>query len=270
MTLPDRPALDVERLRAAPAPWSITVVPASPSTNTDLLAVASSSPEGTVLVAEHQTAGLGRLGREWNSPDRSSLTVSVLLRPTVDVARWGWLPLLAGVALCDTVAALGVTAVLKWPNDLLLGPDEHKSAGILAQVSGDAVVIGIGVNVTTTTDELPIPTATSLSLAGASSVDRSELLLDLLARLGDLYHGWIAANGDAEASGLAATYRQRCVTIGREVSVSTVSGSGHHGTALDVDGDGRLIVRTAEADLPVAAGDVQHVRPINHTEGAPE
>ncbi|SOD74781.1 BirA family biotin operon repressor/biotin-[acetyl-CoA-carboxylase] ligase [Jatrophihabitans sp. GAS493] len=267
MSLPERPPLDPDRLHATDAiaaPWhEIRVVAESPSTNTDLITVADSAPSGAVLVAEHQTAGLGRLGRQWESPARSSLTVSVLLRPAVDLARWGWLALLAGVALREAVAELDVAAALKWPNDLLIGPDEQKAAGILAQVSGTAVVIGIGVNVTNTREELPIPAATSLELSGAAKLDRTELLLSLLAKLGTRYLDWEAAGGDAQRSGLADEYRAHCSTLGRAVTVEHAGGGAHEGTATGIDADGRLLLRTKGNDeLAIGAGDVHHLRAI--------
>ena len=133
------------------------------STNADLVAGArDGAPEGAVLVAEEQTAGRGRMGRSWLSPPRAALTFSVLLRPTdVPAARRGWLPLLAGVAVATAIRQVSaLDAALKWPNDVLLR--SGKLAGILAEQSGDAVVVGIGVNVSTARHELPAPAASSL------------------------------------------------------------------------------------------------------------
>src|SRR5688572_3072503 len=133
------------------------------STNAELMrAAGEDAPEGTVLVAEHQVAGRGRLDRIWTSPPRAGITVSFLLRPDVPAARKGWLPLLTGVALAEAVAEVtGVLASLKWPNDLLAA-DGRKLAGILAESTGRAVVVGVGLNVSTTTAELP-DTGTSLA-----------------------------------------------------------------------------------------------------------
>lgn len=264
-----RRPLDRELVGAALlAPWTqISIVDTTPSTNADLLAAAATTPSGAVLVTEHQTAGRGRLDREWVSPARSALTLSVLLRPTVPAGMWGWLPLLAGVALRDVVAATGIDAMLKWPNDLLVGPDEAKVAGILAQVAGDAVVLGIGLNVSTTRDELPVPTATSLGLVSGTPPDRSRLLVDLLRRLGERCADWQDAGGDAERSSLAADYRRCCATIGRRVIVSGIDGTVLEATARTVDSDGRLVLAMEDGDdgreRVVAAGDITHVRPLN-------
>ena len=134
----------------------VSVMPRTVSTNADLVARAGGgAPEGLVLAAEEQTAARGRLGRSWLSPPHAALTFSLLVRPVgVPPARRGWLPLLAGVATATAVRQVsGLDAVLKWPNDVLLGP--RKLAGVLAEQSGDAVVIGIGLNVSTARDELP-------------------------------------------------------------------------------------------------------------------
>lgn len=225
------------------------VVEQTESTNADLLDVPD-TPDRSVRIAEHQTAGRGRLERTWTSPPRAGLTFSVLLRPVAPVVTWGWLPLLAGVALHDAIAG----TALKWPNDLLVG--ELKVAGILAQTGGDTVVIGIGVNVTTTAEELPVPTATSLALSGLST-DRTQLLIDILSALDVRYERWSAADGDAEACGLADAYRAACATLGREVAVTGTDGEVVRGIAEEIDSSGRLRV----AGRLIGAGDVEHLRP---------
>src|SRR5580704_5288847 len=129
---------------------AVEVTTLTGSTNADLLArAASAADEGTVLAAEEQQAGRGRLGRAWVAPPRAALTFSLLLRPRgIAPARRGWLPLLAGVAVASAVRTVAtVDAQLKWPNDILVGP--AKLGGILAEAAGDAVVIGIGLNVST-------------------------------------------------------------------------------------------------------------------------
>jgi BirA family biotin operon repressor/biotin-[acetyl-CoA-carboxylase] ligase len=257
-----RPPLDVERLRAElGAGWlRVEVVDETASTNAALL----DEPDGpapAVLAAEHQLAGRGRFDRRWNSPARAGLTFSVRLRPAVPVAQWGWLPLLAGLALHEAVTDVtGVATSLKWPNDLLARPAGGKLAGILAQASGAAVVIGIGLNVDTTADELPVETATSLRLSGAGGIDRTELLAAILRRLHGRTAQWVAAGGDAAACGAAEAYRAACSTIGTPVRVVLAEGSERRGVAIDVDPAGRLLLRTADGVEAVGAGDVEHLR----------
>ena len=258
----ERPELDVTAVRAAlSSRWArVDVVDSTDSTNADLLAD-STAPDRSVLVAEHQLAGRGRFDRTWTSPPRAGLTFSALLRPSVPMADWGWLPLLAGMAVREAVGyLLGLETGLKWPNDLLAA-DGRKLSGILAQSAGPVVVIGIGLNVSTSEAELPVETATSLLLAGAKSVDRSALLVEILRRLDARYAQWTDCEGDAAACGLTEAYRSACTTLGREVHVRLAGDEVVEGTATDVDELGRLIVRTASGDRRVGAGDVQHVRP---------
>ncbi|WP_229857567.1 biotin--[acetyl-CoA-carboxylase] ligase, partial [Streptomyces anandii] len=183
----------------------------------------------------------------------------------VPVARWGWLPLLTGVAVATGLSrAAGVDTALKWPNDLLVtvGGEERKAGGILAERAGDdGVVIGVGVNVTLRAEELPVPQAGSLALAGAVSTDRDPLLRAMLRSLEDWYGRWRGAGGDPVASGLQETYVAGCATLGRVVRAELPGDRSVVGEAVAVDADGRLVLAT-EAGLqePVGAGDIIHLR----------
>ena len=239
----------------------IRVVAETGSTNADLVAEAArGDAEGAVLVAESQSAGRGRMGRRWVTPPRAALTFSVLLRPAaLPPARRGWVPLLAGVAIASSLRAdASVDAALKWPNDVLAGG--AKLAGILAEQSGDAIVVGAGINVSAGRAELPVPQATSMALEGASCLDRVRLLAGILAGIERWYLAWSAALGDADRSGLRAEYRRLCQTLGQEVRVIMPGGHQLTGVAEDVDADGRLVVRTPSGPAPVSAGDVVHLR----------
>lgn len=261
-----RPGLDTPSLAAAltrdSSLWrSLEVVEEVGSTNAELAArAAEGEAEGAVLVAEHQVAGRGRLDRVWTSPPRAGLTVSFLLRPDVPAARRGWVTLLVGVALAESVGEVtGVRASLKWPNDLLAG-DGRKLAGILAESSGSAVVVGVGLNVSTTAAELP-ETGTSIAVVTGSAPDRGPLLLAFLRAVETRYRRWTAALGDPVASGLAADYLAWSSTVGTAVSVTLPDGSTLEGVAEAVDWDGRLVVGTTGGRVELASGDVRHVRP---------
>ncbi len=271
----DRPPLSAAALTVAltgpDGGWrSVEVVPETGSTNADVAArAAAGQAEGLVLVAEHQSAGRGRLARSWSSPVRSSLSVSVLLRPDgVPVERLGWLPLLAGLAVVDALThRCGLTARLKWPNDVLVAEEdvERKVCGILAEVvpgpgSARAVVLGAGINVTQRRAELPVETATSLRLAGAANTDRDTVLRAYLRALAIRYRAFVAAQGDPRASGLGPAYREACATLGREVEVHLPAGRVDRGQAQEVDDDGRLVVLVGDEPRPFAAGDVVHLR----------
>ncbi|MGW3461229.1 biotin--[acetyl-CoA-carboxylase] ligase [Streptomyces olivaceoviridis] len=270
----DRPPLNAAALRRGLVREKglyrdIEVVQQTGSTNSDLvaLAAAGNADEGAVLVAERQTAGRGRLDRRWTAPPRSGLFFSVLLKPTeVPVARWGWLPLLTGVAVATGLSrAAGVDTALKWPNDLLVtvGGEERKAGGILAERAGDdGVVIGVGINVTLRADELPVPQAGSLALAGALGTDRDPLLRAVLRSLEDWYGRWRAAGGDPAASRLQETYTAGCATLGRVVRAELPGDRSVVGEAVALDGDGRLIIATESGvQEPVGAGDIVHLRP---------
>lgn len=283
---PGSAGLDAARLRAAlltpGSMWSaVNVVAETGSTNEDLIAAArAGAAHGTVLAAEQQVRGRGRQGRTWTSAPGGALTFSVLLRPAVPPAALSWLPLLAGVAAVRAIRALtsqpargeaapgqsgaGVDAVLKWPNDVLAGGG--KLAGILAELAGDAVVIGIGINVGGGPADLPparpgaLP-PTSLALCGAPGTDRTALLAGLLGELAHWHGRWAAAGGDPDACGLRAEYLRHCATVGSAVRVELPGDAVLDGIARGIDPAGRLLVDAGGTVTPVSAGDVVHVRP---------
>ncbi len=261
-----RTALNLSRLRAqAGGRWrTIDVVEQTGSTNADLLARAAGGERvaDCVLLAEYQTAGRGRHGRQWTAPPRSQLAMSV----GVDVGgmnpdSWGWLPLLTGIAVADAVdGTCGIRAGLKWPNDLLVG--EGKLAGILAEVAarGTVIVVGLGFNVSLTAAEAPTDTATSLAMLGAPGVDRNELAAAILGRIAERVARWRAVGG---ADGvLVADYRAASVTLGARVRATLPGGRQIVGTARDIDSMGRLLIADGPTLTTVAAGDIAHLRPV--------
>lgn len=247
----DRPPLRAAALCRALAGdgWRVEVLQRAGSTNSVVRQRAvAGEPAGLVVVAEEQHSGRGRLDRTWVSPARAGLTFSLLLRPELPVAEWGWLPLLSGLAVAQAVRDQArVDAVLKWPNDVLISG--RKVGGLLAEVAAsDGVVVGIGLNVTTTPDELPHDGTTSLRLEQAATTDRDTLLRAILRRLD-------AVLSDVEAG--RAAYRELCSTIGQDVRVELATDA-VQGPAEGVDDDGRLVV----AGTPYSAGDVVHLRPV--------
>lgn len=244
----------------------------SSSTNSELAARADREQLGhlTVMLTRYQSAGRGRHGRAWTAPPGASVALSVLLRPrnadgsAVDPGIFGWLPVIAGVAMVEAVSgALPAHQVgFKWPNDVLVGG--RKICGILAEMlpSGD-VVVGAGLNTRMTLEELPVPTATSFAVEGLEvDADLEDLVFAAyLEGVRDRLARYIAAGGDADASGLRAQARARCLTLGREVRIELPGDMEMLGTATDLDVDGRLIVTDGDGAVrSVAAGDVTHVR----------
>lgn len=254
------PSLDVDRLRAllrgsrwGPIDW----VASTGSTNADLAAEArAGATAGRVLIAEHQTAGRGRLSRLWETPAGAALALSGLVAPDVPEDTWTWLPLIAGLAVADGLRDVGVADVaVKWPNDVLI--DGRKICGILAELvagpSGPVAVLGMGINVALASSELPVPTATSLLLLGvdASKTDIAATILRALDR-------WLVRLDSGEP--LGRDYERQCSTIGRDVRVETLTGDPIVGTAVGVDAMGRLGVRASGVVRWFAAGDVFHLR----------
>jgi BirA family biotin operon repressor/biotin-[acetyl-CoA-carboxylase] ligase len=257
-----RPPLDPARL-ATPAGWRTEVVEATPSTNAALAERARAGEQpGLVLVTEHQTAGRGRLDRAWETPARSSLTFSVLLRPHTPATSWSWLPLLTGYAVQAALADRLPDIALKWPNDVLVDDGSgagRKVCGILVErveaPDGPMAVVGVGINVDQTLDELPVATATSVSLETGEPVERTGLLAQVLGSL----HGLQGLLDDVDS--LRRAYAHVCVTLGRTVDVHLPGGDVRRGEALDIDATGALVVGTDDGAFTVAAGDVVHVRP---------
>ena len=229
------------------------------STNTDLVNAASINPSDfphlSVLVAGSQTAGRGRIGRPWVSPAGKSLSISVLVRPRGwEPQDFGWLPLVAGVAMRDAVrAALPEKLVqLKWPNDVLV--NGNKISGILSELLPEAsgVVIGAGINLTLEKDELPIEAATSLLLEG-SNISPDEFLSSYLTALAELLKDFQLVPGIVSSA---------CSTISQSVRAIFPDGSDVTGVAVGIVDSGRLLIQEPGADqlLAVSAADIQHLR----------
>lgn len=239
------------------------------STNDEALAAASAgAPEWTFVVADRQTAGRGRLSRSWETPAGRGLLFSVVLRPEPSwpTACLGWIPLIAGLAICRVSRTFGVTSGLKWPNDVVIdalaydgSPGPRKLAGILAERRGDAVVVGVGINVSHTQSELPIAAATSMAIESADC-NRAQLLAECLREWTSLWGRLGASGGDAQVSGIRQVYLAESQTVGRRVRVDLGGAEPLVGQAVDVDLEGRLIVDGPFGTRTVSAGDVTHLR----------
>jgi len=194
----------------------------------------SDDEEGAVAVADHQSAGRGRLGRRWTAPPGTAITASVLLRPPAG-APIQQLSLVGGLAVAETVEeALQLSAQIKWPNDVMV--NRSKVAGVLAEARDGIVVLGIGLNVNQTREQLPedarVPAASLRTVDGVER-DRAPLLADLLARLEAHHDAWVAGGLDAVFDGIGS----RDFLRGRRVSVDGLEGVGG-----GLDRAGRLIV----------------------------
>ncbi|MCB5274270.1 Bifunctional ligase/repressor BirA [Arthrobacter sp. SO5] len=284
---PERPPLDLNELSdegflSATGIPQLTVVESTGSTNADLLRGVTEDPSAypdlTVLAAEYQSAARGRLDRRWEAPARSSVSVSLVLRPVNAEGRplptqsYSWLSLLAALALREALLdTAGLPAELKWPNDVLVRG--KKIAGILAQLGPlDAgavppVVLGTGLNVTLTGAELPVPTATSVLLEHPTTADRTLLLKSYLSRFATLYRSFCNADGDPTAgmSGGPSLHKRvehLLTTLGKQVRAQLPGDHEIIGHATRLDDYGSLMVVDAGGhEHVVTAGDVVHLRP---------
>lgn len=232
--------------------------------STNALALEAPRP-GRVVLADHQSAGQGRRGRTWSSPPGTGMAISAVV-PPLPPERVGWVPLTAGLAVREALAASRwpVHAVLKWPNDVLLeqGRRPGKLCGVLAQVApGGVVVVGTGLNVDHDVDQLPVPTATSWRLArgGAPLPEeaREAFLADYLAGLA----AWHDALAAGQVERVRTAYLEACASVGRPVVVHRPDGGRTEGVAAGVDPGGALVVQGSGGRTTHHAGDVEHLRP---------
>ena len=234
-----------------------------PSSNNEAKRLAlSGTPDGTVVVAEAQGAGKGRLSRGWYSPARKGIWFSVVLRPSFLPQEAPKCTMMAAVAVVRAMKDMGFSVGIKWPNDVL-DKDGKKLVGILTEMSAEMervnyVVIGTGINVNLWSEDFPEDVrdiATSLAMLRGGKVDRAELFARVLEAMDELYLG-IEKNGfDA----VLDEWRKYSVTLGQAVNVIGVKET-FAGTAADIDEDGALLIDTSEGRRRVLAGDVS-IRP---------
>ncbi|MEY8565985.1 biotin--[acetyl-CoA-carboxylase] ligase [Corynebacteriaceae bacterium 7-707] len=289
-------ALILDRMRDGSAAGPVSVVGTTGSTNADLADAFRADPgtaDRTVLLAEEQVTARGRLGRRWSAPAGAQVIMSVLLRPSPDevpAERLGQLPLLVGVAVAEAAREAGVDARLKWPNDVIVvdgdgdgtdgtgggasGPYGYrKLAGILVEaVSLDppAVVVGVGLNASITAEEFAdagVEAGTSLAVEGArmeTVQDRESLAAAELSWILAVDGAW--RRGGEAVERLHRRYRELSATLGTRVRAELPGGDEITGTAVDLDGQGGLVIATADGGRrTVTAGDVVHLRPAPAT-----
>ena len=220
------------------------------------------APDGTVVTADFQSAGRGRMDRSFQSPKGKGVYLTVLLRPHLPPERLLPVTAMAGVAVCDAVEELcGVRPGLKWPNDPVLGG--KKLCGILTELSLEGetgrvqyLVLGMGVNVLHVAEDFSpevAEMATSLSLALGHPVSRPALAAAEIRALDRLYASLLAG----DLTPYLAAYRRSCVNLGRTVQLISPDGSRETAQALDVDEDFSLVVRTASGAVKtVRSGEV--------------
>ncbi|MBT3194323.1 MAG: biotin--[acetyl-CoA-carboxylase] ligase [Verrucomicrobia bacterium] len=230
------------------------------STNTEARRLAEKgAPSGTLVVAEEQTSGKGRKSRDWASPKQMGIYATLILRPTLPIEETPLLTLMVAVATCEAItAATGISATIKWPNDILV--NGKKVAGILTEVSSEVdrvefALIGIGLNVNTPVDSLPkrvIFPATSLAKEAGAPQARAIILAHWLEQVETEY----AQLAEGDRKGLLDHWKSLTSIIGRRATIQRVNDNAC-GTIEDIDSDGALLLITADGErLRVLSGDV--------------
>lgn len=239
-------------------PWQVHWFEEVPSTNDLAKEMAKAgAPHGTVILADRQTAGRGRMGRHFSSPAGKGIYLSVLLRPACRAEKLMHLTCAVGTVMCDAIeSATGIRPKLKWINDLIL--DGKKLGGILTELSlgkdglVDYAVIGIGINCRQ--DVLDFPqelrkSAVSLKMHTNKAPDRAVLIAAMIEKL-------FRAELICDAAGLMAAYRKDCITLGSPIMVLQAPAS-YPAVALDVADDGALLVRTEDGTVrKIQCGEV--------------
>jgi BirA family biotin operon repressor/biotin-[acetyl-CoA-carboxylase] ligase len=237
----------------------LVCVPVTGSTNVDAAELArGGAPEGTVVIADTQTAGRGRLGRSWVSVRGLNLYMSVVLRPAIPPGAAPQLSLVSGIAVARALEAEGLRPRIKWPNDVLL--DGRKTCGVLTELEAEAdrvefVIVGIGVNLNSRPEHFPPelrPIATSACIAGGRPVARARFAARLLAELEHCYDRYAEAGFTA----LAGEWNARSALTGRQVTVAGAARATVSGACAGIDDDGALLLVDGATRHRVLAGDV--------------
>lgn len=233
----------------------------------------------SLIATGQQTAGKGRLDREWTAPADTSLSTSLIVRPHADAAlrvpleSYHWATLVVALAAVQTIKEVaGVEANIKWPNDVMVG--EKKICGVLANLVVEpdgkySIVVGIGTNINLAADELPVPTATSLLIETDKHFELEQVLATLARRFETLMRDFLSRAADPEQplqNGLSLldTVRQHMSTLGQNVRVHLPEGSIQDGTAVDLNSDGEILVRLPDGIVQsYAVGDIVHLRPLD-------
>lgn len=245
----------------------------TPSTNSAAATFAhDGAPHGTLVVAERQTAGRGRLGRQWYSTAAGNLYCSVLLRELPMANRVSWIPLIAAVASASAVEQVtGLRTSLKWPNDIQVA--DRKIGGILCESTGlgtssAVLIVGIGLNVNANRAELPDeirPFASTMATEAGRSFRRADLIGRVLAEFELRYEKLLSADSPLTLD----EYRARCTTLGQFVRAELGQGHWVQGRAAAITDDGALELmpddRATTSPIYVRAGDVAHLRPAENT-----
>lgn len=215
-------------------------------------------PEGTLILAERQTAGKGRLGRSWHSPAKRGVYMSLILRPQISPTLAPGLSLIAALSIAKAIRAYpGIKATIKWPNDVLY--EGAKLAGVLTELAAEIdrvkyVIMGIGLNVNHEREDFPAELqhrATSLKIVAHSGIDRIRLVRELLTLLEEHYHEYLA-NGFKR---LIKPIKSYSSVLGRTITFRQ-NDELCSGTAIDIDAEGLLVVKVGARTIALSSGEI--------------
>jgi BirA family transcriptional regulator, biotin operon repressor / biotin---[acetyl-CoA-carboxylase] ligase len=247
-----RAPLDQSRITASLSQyWRVSVVDLTTSTQEDLAEkiATGEAHSGDVIVANFQSAGRGRLDRTFSAPASTALLFSLYITPKRALEQWGFIPLLVGSSVAQTLNGLGASVSIKWPNDLLI--NQKKIGGIISTIHNEGVIVGIGINVAMRAEELPVSTATSLGLEGVPELDRNNLLSKILNGLASDFTQW------DQGESLTDQYYAISATIGSHVRMELPGGQIILSKAISIDERGQLHLEDGQI---VSVGDVIHLR----------
>lgn len=231
------------------------------STNMAAREMAASMDEGTVVIAESQTAGRGRLGRKWISPE-GGIWLSIILKPRIQPVHAPRITLLAGVSVAKAVRTLDLPAKIKWPNDILI--NGRKVCGILTEIGAEAdlieyIIVGIGIDANVDIDSFPEEirdSSTSLMKETGKKINRVDFVRRLLEEFDAIYLKF----QKEDYPPILEEWRKLSATIGEWVKITTQSRS-IYGEAVGIDNEGSLILETGDGHLEkVVAGNCEHLR----------
>ncbi|OLO18380.1 biotin--[acetyl-CoA-carboxylase] ligase [Bacillus licheniformis] len=216
------------------------------------------APEGTIIVADKQTEGRGRMARAWHSPEGNGIWMSIILRPEIPVQKTPQLTLLAAVAIVQAIEEqTGIAAEIKWPNDILI--NGKKVVGILTELQAEAdqvhsVIVGTGINVNQLAADFPEElqeTATSLRLASGEKIDRAALVQTIMSTFEKRYEDYLAYGFEP----IKLLWESYALTLNRELTARTLNGT-FHGKALGIDEEGVLILETSDGIKKIYSADI--------------
>lgn len=251
-----RAALRESELQAELSPyWRVSVVDITGSTQSDLAESIrmNSAKDGDVLIANYQSAGKGRLDREFIAAPSSALLFSLYKKVARPREEWNFLALLTALSITEALRDLDHTNdfKVKWPNDVLV--KEKKIAGLLCQAVEDGVIVGIGLNVSMQFEELPVESATSLLLENSAELDRNIIVKNILQNFQGKYALW-NLHGSSQ---FISDYEKVCSSLNRQIQITTPNLESKQAMATGVTQLGELIL---EDGSHVNSADIVHLR----------